>query len=100
MSRGRALLVAQRPGKPLGAPPTDLGPAEISAWHDLVAAAPDVLRESDRFFLANTAMTLADWRSGLRDYAMLRNLYRFLGDAFIPMGERRRLLFPDKCRRR
>lgn len=100
MNRGQALLVAQRPGMPLGAPPSHLTADELRAWHDIVEAAPNVLRESDHLFVSFASGCLADWRESGGDLRSMRQLYRLLGDAFIPMRDRRRLLFPDRCRRR
>jgi hypothetical protein len=34
------------------------------------------------------------------DLAHVRRIYRMLGECFIPMHERRKLLFPDRPRRR
>ena len=100
-NRGRALLLAQRwPGPRLGAPPKYLGSKECEAWHLIVAATPDVLRAIDEPGLACTASILERWRSGEREPGLLRLAYRMLGDCFVPMRERRRLLFPDRPPRR
>lgn len=98
MNRGRALLIAQRPGPALGPPPPHLNDDEVAAWNDLVRAAPDVLRFSDSLFLGIVATSLAMWRAGDRELWSVREIYRDLGRCFIPMRERRRLLFPEKSR--
>jgi hypothetical protein len=98
--RGQLLLVAQRPGPPLGPPPKWLSAEEVQAWHDVVAAAPDVLRDIDDLAVALVAHTLERWRSGIREPELLRLAYRMLGDCFVPMRARRRLLFPDRPPRR
>jgi hypothetical protein len=97
MNRGRALLVAQRKGLPLGAPPDYLNcdPEYLRAWRDIVGAAPDVLRAIDRNFVAALSVSLATWRAGDRSQST-RELYRALGNCFISMRERRRLLFPNR----
>jgi hypothetical protein len=94
LNRGRALLFAQRPGPPVGPPPERLSAVEVEAWRDILAAAPDVFRRTDAHFLELVARTLASWRSGHRDRGSLRLLYRMLGNAFMPMYRRRKLLFP------
>jgi hypothetical protein len=100
MSRGRALLRAQRSsGLPrIGPPPEWLDAREAQAWHDVVAAAPDVLRISDEIFLEIVARELVDWRNGRREPGFARTMYRDLGRCFIPMRERRRLLFPQRMK--
>ena len=105
MNRGRALLRAQLKtyrGKrlpPLGSPPEWLEADEIQAWHDLVAAAPDVLTIADSFGMGLLAADLARWRSGHRGLGFVRDMYRNMGRCLIPMRERRRLLFPERPRR-
>lgn len=94
--RGRLLLVAQRPGPALEPPAGWLTSEEVQAWRDVVAAAPDVLRKSDGLGLALVASTLERWRSGDREPGLLRLTYRMLGDCFVPMRARRRLMFPDR----
>jgi hypothetical protein len=99
MNRGRALLRAQRNmglsqlGPPLAYLSCD--PEYLRAWRDIVAAAPDVLRAIDAPFLAMLSVSLSLWRCGERGESA-RELYRALGQAFIPMRERRRLLFPER----
>jgi hypothetical protein len=99
MSRGRALLRAQRNMGlgPLGRPPAFVScdPEYLRAWRDIVAAAHDVLRSFDAPFAALLAVSLSRWRCGEREESA-RELYRALGHAFIPMRERRRLLFPER----
>lgn len=103
--RGRTLLIAQRKtfrGRrlpPLGPPPEWLEADEIQAWHDLVAAAPDVLTLADSFGLALLASDLTRWRTGHREPGFVRDMYRNMGRCLIPMRERRRLLFPERQRR-
>lgn len=104
MSRGRKMLIAQRMNArhhlpPLGAPPKHLKRKEVRAWHDVVAAAPDLLRAQDQYSVGHAAVELARWRSGDREPGSLRLAYRLLGDCFIPMRERRRLLFPERQQR-
>jgi hypothetical protein len=94
MRRGRVLM-AQFPASPLGPPPDRLTAEELRAWRDVSAAAPDLFRRRDRKFVELLAVCLAQWRSGYRDFGFLRVLYRMLGHCFIPMRERRRLLFPE-----
>jgi hypothetical protein len=96
ISRGRLLLLAQRSGPPLGPPPPWLSEAAVGIWHELVAAAPDVLRMHDELGLASLCPDIVRWRAGYRQPGLLRDLYRFMGRCFIPMAERRRLLFPDR----
>ncbi len=102
-------------GASLGDAPADLDRDARAAWYELVAAAPDdVIAASDLRALALCAQELAHWRQAraavssappgrrcdpddeqsLR--ASLRGLYRALGDFFIPMWQRRRLLFPAR----
>jgi hypothetical protein len=98
--RGQRLLIAQADRSPaLGPPPDHLGEAERWAWRDIVAACPDVLRSPDAAYLEMIARTLAAWRAGSGDRDFLRLLYRMLGDLFVPLRARRRLLFPDRPRR-
>lgn len=97
MNRKQLLLVAQRPGIPLGPPPESLDESVRSAWADIVAAVPgDVFRAQDALILAHVARCLAAWRAGtLSGPVWTRHLYRRLGDYLVPMAARRRLLFPD-----
>lgn len=94
-SRRQRLLIAQRPGPRLGSPPSWLNADEVRAWHDIAAACPDVVRAPDEVWLAITARVLAGWRV-CPDTAVVRLLYRLLGDGFVRMCERRRLIFPDR----
>jgi hypothetical protein len=75
-----------------------LSAEDVCAWHDIVGAAPDVLRAMDNSFVAATATLLQRWRSGGREPGLLHLAYRMLGNCFIPMRERRRLLFPERAR--
>jgi hypothetical protein len=88
-----------------------LSEAQRQAWDDVVAACPDgVLRACDEIFVDVVACQLSSWRhlaanpqlaSDLVDLAsMMRLLYRMLGQLLVPMPERRRLLFPDRPKRR
>lgn len=94
------MLRAQRSlGLPrIGPPPEWLTAAEVQAWHDVVAAAPDVLRRSDEIFLEVLARELTQWREGRRDPSFVRTMYRDLGRCFVSMHERRRLLFPNRVK--
>lgn len=105
MSRGRAMLLSQRTSarwglKPLGAPPEHLAPAVLAAWHDIARAAGVPLTSLDCFWLEMCARLLAHWRTGGGDRVYLREAYRWLGQGFVPMSERRRLLFPDRPKRK
>lgn len=101
MSRGRALLIAQLPGPPLDPPPEWLTSEQVRAWNEVVAAAPgDVFRLSDTMFMECVACCLSQWRAGFLGPEWVRELYRMLGKCFIPMRERRRLLFPERPRRK
>lgn len=96
VSRARRLLMAQRKsGPPLGDPPAELDAAALLAWRDIVAAAPPVLQHSDSLAVELTAHLLGVIRTGAQplDPSTLRLAYRFLGDFFIPMRVRRRLIF-------
>lgn len=97
-TRGQLLLMAQRKGKPLGPPPERFGPAELAAWNDIVAAAPPVFHWSDSIYLEMLSIALTSWRKGGLPNEWTRLMYRMLGDCFVPMRERRRLLFPDRVR--
>jgi len=117
MNRGRAHLIAQRRGPPLGPPPPRLSAEELRAWQDVVelvkTTAGDVLRRSDTCFVEMIAVTLAIWRQLTTEAAQqgvplaslgvrpnIRNLLRMLGRCFVPMPARRRLLFPERSRPR
>lgn len=99
--RGQALLRAQADrNSPLGEPPEWVVaiPGARQAWGDLVAAAPPVLRSPDEGALAMTAVALSRWRLARTggaplDAEWLRLLYRMLGDFFVPIAARRRLLY-------
>jgi hypothetical protein len=101
LRRGQRLLIAQRPGPPLGEPPNTLTPEQQQAWRDVAAACPDVLRATDRPFVAMIATHLWCWRSlrqhEVADRTTLLTLYRMLGHCFVPMRERRRLLLPERA---
>lgn len=95
-SRGRLLLRAQRPGKPLGPPPADADADEAQAWRDIIAAVPgDIFRAEDRQTLAHVATFLAAWRRGGMAPGATRALYRWFGEFLMPMAARRALLFPQ-----
>jgi hypothetical protein len=103
MTRGRKLLLlqlqnARHPQPPLGPPPKYLNRKERRAWVEVVAVAPDVLRAIDQPAVAHAVVELVLWRSGHRERS-LRLAYAMLGDLFIPMRKRRRLLFPDRAAR-
>lgn len=99
--RGQWLLLAQADrGPPLGEPPDWLSPSAAQAWRDIVAAAPPVLRQMDGLLLSHAALTLAHWHQGRAegpnlDHEWRRRLYRTLGEFFVPMAARRRLLYGD-----
>jgi hypothetical protein len=97
--RAHRQFIASTTGEPLGEPPLALNQRQRRAWDDVVAACPDVLRRSDAIYIDCLARLLADWRSGdLSGPGWPRILYRMFGQAFMPMTERRRLLFPDRPR--
>jgi hypothetical protein len=108
MNRGQRLLIAQRPGPKIGPPPDWLSPEEVQAWHEIVAACPDVLRSMDALCIALCARMLCSWRvlraanveyeTRSETLSIVRTQYRMLGDCFIRMRERRRLLFPDRVK--
>lgn len=117
MNRGRAHLIAQLPGPPLGPPPSRLSADQVRAWHDvceLVATtAGDVLRRSDTMLIEHIAVSLAIWRQLVSEAEQqgvslaslgvrpnIRRLLRALGRCFVPMPARRRLLFPESSRPR
>jgi hypothetical protein len=94
-TRGQRLLRAQRRGAPVGSPPSHLSQDAVRAWHDIATSCPDVLRSMDDLWLELAARSLAAWRLGPnRDE--VRPLYRMLGQGFMRMADRRRLLFPDR----
>lgn len=95
-SRGRMLLRAQRPGPPVGDPPARLTIEQKRAWSDIAKTCPDVLRRSDSIWLELCAGALAHWRAGYR--GNVRLMYRWLGQGFMPMRARRRLLFPERMK--
>ena len=98
-ARRLAEYMASLPDEPLGEPVLPLSRDERRAWDDIVSACPDVLRAPDVIFVDMLARNLALWRAGaLIDPAWLRLMYRNLGRVFMPMSERRRLLFPDRAR--
>jgi hypothetical protein len=94
------MLLAQRSMglPPLGAPPERFDAEQVRAWNDVVSAAPspDIFRVTDRICVAVVATILANWRAGYREPGRLHEVYRWLGLCFIPMRERRRLLFPER----
>lgn len=100
--RGRKLLQAQRSHglPPLGPPPKNLNDDARRAWRDVVEASPVVLLAMNELIVSIAATTLLRWRSGERDPSLLKLTYACLGDLFIPMPERRRLMFPDRSPRR
>jgi hypothetical protein len=93
------LLNAQQKLQPLGPPPKHLSRKEKAAWRDIIAAAPPgIYRWMDEPALSLASSAVSHCRSGdPGGWAMLA--YRLLGDCFIPIRERRRLLFPDRPRR-
>lgn len=81
-------------------PPEDLSSTERAAWFDLVAVIkPGVLGQTDGHFLSHVAERVALHRqlSGTHE---VRDLYRDLSEFCIEMPARRRVLFPDRPRRR
>lgn len=108
-TRGRRLLVAQADRNPPLDPPPEWMPAPaVQAWHDICAACPAVLRRPDSMYLSVVAMTLCEARrsvaAGALERERLRLVYRMLGDQFVPMAARRRLIFgasiaPSRSRR-
>jgi hypothetical protein len=103
--RGRMLLLEHDTMglPPLGPPPDHLGVDGKQAWHDIVRASDlsaEAFRVTDKYGLAIAARELAIWREGDRDRALMIGLYRALGMSFVPMHERRRLLFPDRAPKR
>jgi hypothetical protein len=87
---------------PLDAPPKHLSAGAVQAWHDILAASPirDSFCFADEPLLGMCASELALTRAGKRsDLESLRELYRQLGMLFVPMRDRRRLLFPDRAPR-
>lgn len=76
-------------------PPGHFDEAKRAAWCAILAAAPPVVRRTDARFLELVAERLADhWRCP--HGPAVRELYRDLGQFFVPMRERRRLLFPRR----
>jgi hypothetical protein len=90
--RGRLLLIAQLPGKPLGKPSAMLTSSMLDAWRDIVRAAPPVLRATDHGLMTVAATQLWAHRLGARSFGQLRLMVRLLDDFFIDRCERRRLL--------
>jgi hypothetical protein len=95
----RFLNALHSPGLPMEDPLPSLDFAEVRAWRDIVAAAPAVFRCGDEIYLSIVAMEFAWWRQ-VREQFGVREMYRKLGIYFIPMRERRRLLFPNRTRKR
>ncbi len=94
-------LDARHPLPPLGPPPKHLSKQERRAWLDIVAVTPAagaLLRVTDQPAVLFAAVDLARWREGHRDE--IRDVYRGFGRLFIPMRDRRRLLFPKRRSRR
>jgi hypothetical protein len=87
--RGRRMLIAQLPGKPLGEPPM------LDAWHDIVRVAPPVFHASDHAMVSVAATQLWAWREGARSIGQLRLLVKLLDEFFIDRNARRRLLWLD-----
>jgi hypothetical protein len=96
LNRGRALLLAQRKGAPLG-PPPHLNADQLEAWRDIVFACHDVLRRQDAAIVETIAIVLVQWRAGRQSITWLRLLYRMLGKLLIPMPARRRLIFGPRA---
>lgn len=100
MTRLSAAERAQRKwGDSLGPPPPWLNAGARWAWGEIAEVTPP-LRYWDQVWLPVAAQMLADWRQGGRGLDFLREVYRWLGLGRIPMRERRRLVFPDRPRRR
>ena len=102
--RWRAMLLSQRQAArlklpPLGGPPDHLGSAAVAAWRDVVREIPLRPTGSDAISLELIAIMLAVWRSGRHEREPVLALSRTLGDFFVPMAARRRLLFPDRISR-
>jgi hypothetical protein len=75
-------------------------PTERKVANEIVGVIPDgFLRESHQMMLLLLATAILEWRDGLGDRAMMIDLYRGLGEFFVPMPERRRLLFPNRPKR-
>jgi len=111
MNRRRAMLDdALLSGESLPDPDPELTAAQLQSWREIVAACPDVLRATDRAIVLAAAGALVIWRRHgeleriLGDAAAprligVRETYRVFGVLFMPMRERRRLLFPDRPKR-
>jgi hypothetical protein len=107
-TRGRYLLQAQRRPrfrgvalKPLSEGPPDRLDAEArQVWDAIIAATPARLAAVDAIALSIAAAVVADWRRYGGSLQQLRFAYRCLGDHFVPMCDRRRLLFPERPGRR
>lgn len=95
--RGQLMLKARLAAAslpPLGVPPAHMNEAEIALWHEVVADVPVPLCHSDALALELLATTLRAHRLMGSTRSEIRQIYRALGDYFIPMPARRRLLFP------
>jgi hypothetical protein len=99
ISRGKALLHAQRDyGLPRmrRTPRKSLNAEQRQAFRDILRATHTVFLRIDEPSVTLLAMELAQWRAGERAELPVRQMYRNLGRFFVPMPERRRLLFPDR----
>jgi hypothetical protein len=90
--RGRHMLLAQYPGKPMGPPPAWLSADMLKIWSELAPLISSVAQASDRGMFAVLTSHLWLWRSGVRSIAELRLLVRLLDEFFIDRAERRRIL--------
>lgn len=105
MSRGRLMLLSQRAAAQWGLPPAgdppDFLPAPVAqAWREIVRAMPITPLTSDEFWLELTAHSVVHIRTRPFTREALRLAYRCLGHGFVPMPERRRLLFgAERCAR-
>lgn len=87
----------------MGDPPADLTPVERAIWDEIVAAAPvDVFDQRDSRLLDGVCVMLNCFRRypSIQTLSDVRDRYRDLGQFLIPMGDRRRLLFPNRPKRR
>lgn len=101
--RGRRLLLAQADrGPPLGAPPAHLSADAAQAWYEILEAVPLQLSSSYGFSVDIASCALAGWRrvpagSAIR-VDFVRLMYRLLGEVYVPMAARRRLLYGNLAR--
>lgn len=98
MSRGRLILLSQRTAAQwrmphAGDPPKFLSAPEALVWNEIKRAMPIPPRRSDEMWLELTARVVHRIRAHPYTLEDLRLAYRCLGHGFVPMPERRRLLF-------